>query len=332
MQTVCKNILETVGKTPLVKLNSEKWGIACSILAKLEFFNPTGSVKDRIALSMIQAAERDGLLRPGDGGLIVEPTSGNTGAGIAMVAASKGYAVLFVVQDKVSREKQALLNAFGAEVVVVPAKIPRREPGGLYYEAQRIAKERGGVMLDQYYNPANRMAHYSTTGPELFAQSGGQIDALVVCMGTCGTISGTGGFLKERIPRVKVIGVEPEGSIFRGGEFKSYLVEAIGSDFIPGNLDSSVVDEIVGVGDADAFKTARLLAKREGIFAGGSSGAALFGALQAAKKYGEGSVIATIFPDSGFRYLSKFYDDEWLAKNGLEKSENKAGCLLNLVS
>ena len=309
------SLMNTIGNTPLIEIDGKKWGFSCKMFAKLEYFNPMGSVKDRIAYAMIEAAEKNGTLTPGS--TIVEATSGNTGAGIAMVAAQKGYKCILVIQDKVSTEKQNLLKSLGAQVIVVPSSIPRRAVGGVYYEASRIAKETNGVMLDQYANPANSAAHYKSTGPEIFSQTNGKIDYFIAGMGTCGTICGTARYLKEKLKDIQIIGVEPNGSVYVGEKYAPYLVEGIGLDFIPGQLNYNLIDEIIHTTDAQAFHSARQLASRDGIFVGGSSGAAFYGALSFAQKMPANKTIVVLFPDSGYRYLSKFYDDLWLKSKGI---------------
>lgn len=315
------NILETVGNTPLVKLNRIAAGVKCTVLAKLEFFNPGQSVKDRIGLMMIEDAERRGLLKPG--GTIVEGTSGNTGVGLAMAAAIRGYKVIFTITDKQSREKINLLKAFGAEVIVCPTAVAPDDPRSYYSVAKKLAKEIPGAYYpNQYDNPMNPKAHYETTGPELWEQTDGKIDVFVCGCGTGGTISGAGKYLKEKKPSVKVIGVDPIGSLYyeffktgRVGTAHTYKIEGIGEDIFPSTMDFSVLDDIVQVTDKDAFVTARRLAREEGIFAGGSSGAALWGALEAAKGLSADKVVVVLLPDTGTRNLSKIYSDEWMKEN-----------------
>lgn len=316
------NILETIGSTPLVRLNNISKGLKARIYAKLEFMNPGGSIKDRMAAYMIEDAERSGLLKPG--GTIIENTSGNTGVGLAIVAAVKGYKAIFTIPDKMSREKINLLEAFGAEVIVTPTDVPFDDPRSYYETAKKIAKETpNSFYVNQYDNPKNVEAHYSTTGPEIWEQTEGKIDYLVAGIGTGGTLSGAAKFLKEQNPKIKVVAVDPEGSVFYD-YFKHsklikphvYKVEGIGEDYLVKAMDFSVVDDMVQVNDKNSFLIARRLAREEGIFAGGSSGAAVWAALELAKKIGDEKVIVTILPDSGSRYLSKLYNDEWMKENG----------------
>jgi cystathionine beta-synthase len=309
-------VLDLVGRTPLVRLQRIGRGVAPLLLAKLDYLNPGGSVKDRIGLRMIEQAEREGKLRPG--GTIVEPTSGNTGVGLAMAAVLKGYRCVFVMPDKIAEEKRALLRAYGAEVVICPTAVPPSSPESYYSVSDRLAEEIPGAFKpDQYSNPANPQAHYETTGPELWEETGGEIDALVLSVGTGGTITGTARYLKEQKPDLLVVGADPEGSIYSSpDDVHTYLVEGIGEDFWPATYDPSVVDEYVTVTDGDSFRTARRLAREEGLLVGGSGGTAVWAMLQVAERFGPEATIVTLVPDSGRGYLSKFYDDNWLLEHG----------------
>jgi cystathionine beta-synthase len=309
-----ETILDLVGNTPLVRLHKVTSGLQPTILAKLEELNPGGSVKDRIGLTMVEDAERTGKLRPG--GTIIEPTSGNTGHGLAMVAAIKGYKMIFVMPDKMSAEKISLLRAYGAEVVVCPTNVERDSPQSYYSVADRLAREvPGAFQPNQYFNPLNPEAHYATTGPEIWDQTEGRIDVFVAGMGTGGTISGVAKYLKERKPSVHIVGADPEGSLY-SGPIAPYKVEGVGEDFIPGTMDIDIVDQIVQVSDKESFMAARRLAREEGILVGGSSGLALHAALEVARERETGDVIVVLFPDTGRNYLSKFFNDEWMRQNG----------------
>ena len=321
------SILDLIGETPLLRLGKLAAGLDSTVLAKLEFLNPGGSVKDRVGLSMILDAEKRGILKPGS--VIVEPTSGNTGAGLALAALLKGYKIIFTVPDKMSREKVDLLKAFGAKVVITPSNVPADHPASYVKVAQQIVKETANAFMpNQYSNPANPAVHYRTTGPEIWEQTEGKVDILVAGMGTGGTISGSGRYLKERNPKVRVVGVDPEGSLLRGrfyhkkGKFRSYKTEGIGEDFMPSTLDFSVIDDVVMVSDKEAFITARRLAQEEGILAGGSSGAAVFAALRVARER-PGKLIVVILPDTGRNYLNKFYSDDWMTESGYLESTEK---------
>ncbi|MBV8194529.1 MAG: cystathionine beta-synthase, partial [Candidatus Dormibacteraeota bacterium] len=309
-----ESILDLVGNTPLVRLHKVTRGIKPTILAKLEELNPGGSVKDRIGLTMIEEAERTGKLRPG--GTIIEPTSGNTGHGLAMVAAIKGYNMIFVMPDKMSAEKISLLRAYGADVVVCPTNVDRESPQSYYSVADRLSREiPGAFQPNQYFNPLNPEAHYRTTGPELWEQTEGRIDVFVAGMGTGGTISGVAKYLKERKPEVRIVGADPEGSLY-SGPIAPYKVEGVGEDFMPGTMNIEIVDQIVQVTDKQSFVAARRLAREEGILVGGSSGMALHAALEVARDRGPDEVIVVLFPDTGRNYLSKFFSDEWMRQNG----------------
>ncbi len=309
-----ESILDLVGNTPLVRLHKVARGVKPAILAKLEQLNPGGSVKDRIGLTMIEEAERSGKLKPG--GTIIEPTSGNTGHGLAMVAAIKGYNMVFVMPDKMSAEKISLLRAYGADVVVCPTNVERESPQSYYSTADRLTREiPGAFQPNQYFNPLNPEAHYRTTGPEIWDQTEGRIDVFVAGMGTGGTISGVAKYLKERKPSVHIVGADPEGSLY-SGPIAPYKVEGVGEDFMPGTMDIKMVDQIVQVTDKQSFVAARRLAREEGILVGGSSGLALHAALEVARDRGPDDVIVVLFPDTGRNYLSKFFNDEWMRQNG----------------
>jgi len=308
------SILDLVGHTPMVRLQKVARGVKPVILAKLEQLNPGGSVKDRIALTMIEDAERSGLLRPG--GTIIEPTSGNTGHGLAMVAAIKGYNMVFVMPDKMSAEKISLLRAYGADVVVCPTNVERESPQSYYSVAERLSHEiPGAFQPNQYFNQRNPEAHYRTTGPEVWEQTQGRVDVFVSGMGTGGTISGVARYLKEKKPSVQIVGADPEGSIY-SGSVRPYKVEGVGEDFMPGTMDIKLVDQVVQVTDKQSFVAARRLAREEGILVGGSSGMALHAALVVARDRGPDDVIVVLFPDTGRNYLSKFFNDEWMRQNG----------------
>ena len=312
---VLGNILEAVGHTPLVRLHRITAGLKPTVLAKVETMNPGGSVKDRIGLKMIEDAERRGLLRPG--GTIVEPTSGNTGHALAIAAALKGYRMIFVMADKQSPEKIALLRAYGAEVVVCPTAVPRDSPESYYSVAERLSKEiPGAFQPNQYFNPMNPQAHYETTGPELWEQTGGEIEALVGGLGTGGTMTGAGRYLREKKPSLMLVGADPEGSLYSGDTVKPYKVEGIGEDFIPGTIDLKLFDRIVQVSDRDSFLTARRITREEGILVGGSAGTAMFAALEVAKEMNAGQLLVVILPDTGRNNMGKIYNDEWMRQNG----------------
>ncbi|MGH2957386.1 MAG: cystathionine beta-synthase [Solirubrobacterales bacterium] len=307
--------LALIGDTPLVRLARIDPGLTTPLAAKVEFLNPGGSVKDRPALAMVEAAESSGALRPG--GTLVEPTSGNTGLGLAMVAVLRGYRVIAVMPDKMSREKIDTLRAYGAEVVVCPTEVPPDSPQSYYRVADRLTEEIDGAFQpNQYFNPANPEAHYRTTGPEIWRQSAGRLTHFVAGVGTGGTISGAGRYLKERNPEIEVVGADPEGSIYSGGPVHPYRVEGIGEDFWPETLHKSVIDRYVKVSDRDSFLCARELVAREGLFAGGSSGTALFGALQVARELDDpAALVVTLLPDGGRPYLSKVFNDHWMREH-----------------
>jgi cystathionine beta-synthase len=309
-----ESILDLVGNTPLLRLSKVTEGLRPLILAKLEQLNPGGSVKDRIGLAMLEDAEQRGLLRPG--GTIVEPTSGNTGHGLAMAAAIKGYKMIFVMPDKMSAEKISLLRAYGAEVVICPTNVDRDSPQSYYSVAERLSREvPGAFQPNQYFNPRNPEAHYRTTGPEIWRQTDGRITTFVAGVGTGGTISGAGRYLKEQNAAVRVIGADPEGSIY-SGDIAPYKVEGVGEDFWPGTFDRDVVDEFIQVTDRESFVAARKLARQEGILVGGSAGMALHAAIQVAVDSKADDVIVVLLPDTGRNYLSKFFSDEWMRQNG----------------
>jgi cystathionine beta-synthase len=310
------NLLATLGNTPLVRLNAVTRGIRTPVVAKLEMMNPGGSVKDRIGIRMIEEAERRGWLRPG--GTLVEPTSGNTGVGLAIAAAVKGYHCIFVMPDKVAPEKVALLRAYGAEVVTTPTAVERDSPESYYSVADRLTREvPNAFQPNQYFNPMNPKTHYESTGPEIWRQTAGRITHFVAGVGTGGTISGAARYLKERNPAVRVIGVDPEGSIYTTDQLHTYKVEGVGEDFWPGTFDRTMVDEWVQVIDRDSFITARRVTREEGILIGGSGGMAVWGALETARKVDDpDALIVVLLPDSGRGYLSKIYSDDWMRENG----------------
>jgi cystathionine beta-synthase len=330
---VFPDIRGPVGWTPLVRLNRAARGLACQVYAKLEMFNPGGSVKDRIAFPIIEAYEASGELRPG--GTIVEATSGNTGVGLAIACALKGYQSVFVMPDKMSLEKIRLLRAFGGRVVITPTAVPPDDPRSYYCVARRIVEETpNAVLANQYHNPVNPATHRDTTASEIWQQTRGRVTDIVVGMGTGGTISGIARFMREIASPVRVVGVDPQGSILydawkRGGsadglEGTTYKVEGIGEDFIPSTLDLSLVDDVVVVDDAESFLWTRRLVREEGIFCGGSSGAAMAGAFKIARDLGPDRLVVVILPDSGSRYLSKIFDDDWMRENGFLATGRRA--------
>jgi cystathionine beta-synthase len=328
---VCANICEAIGNTPLVRLNRlcEEWGVEAQILAKVEYMNPGGSMKDRIGLQMLLDAEESGQLKPG--GTVIECTSGNTGVGLALAAIVRGYRCIFVMPDKMSREKIDCLRAFGAEVVVTPTAVSRHDPRSYYSVAGRLAKEIPGAWHpNQYHNQSNPKAHYLTTGPEIWKDTAGKVDVFVTGMGTGGTITGVGKYLKEKKPGVKLVGVDPVGSMYYDKfhsdidvEPHTYLVEGIGEDFYPSTCDLSIIDDVIRVTDVQCYATARKLTRMEGIFSGGSSGAAVWGALEYARreKLGKDKVVVVLITDLGMRYLSKVYSELWLRENGMLESQ-----------
>jgi cystathionine beta-synthase len=310
------SLLDLVGNTPLLKLDKSTDGAEPLVLAKVEYLNPGGSVKDRIALRMVEAAEAEGLLKPG--GTIVEPTSGNTGVGLAMVAQAKGYQCVFVCPDKVSEDKRNVLKAYGAEVVVCPTAVAPEHPDSYYNVSDRLVREIDGAWKpDQYSNPNNPRSHYETTGPEIWEQTEGRITHFVAGVGTGGTISGIGKYLKERNPDVQIVGADPAGSVYSGGTGRPYLVEGVGEDFWPTTYDKDIADRIIEVSDADSFAMTRRLAREESLLVGGSSGMAAFAAVQLAQELGDpDAVIVVLLPDSGRGYLTKVFNDDWLGQYG----------------
>ncbi|SCE79529.1 cystathionine beta-synthase [Micromonospora coriariae] len=310
------NVVDMIGNTPLVRLRNVTEGIQATVLAKVEYVNPGGSVKDRIALRMVEDAEAAGLLKPG--GTIVEPTSGNTGVGLALVAQLKGYRCVFVCPDKVSQDKQDVLRAYGAEVVVCPTAVAPEDPRSYYNVSDRLTREIPGAWKpNQYSNPANPRSHYETTGPELWKQTEGGLTHFVAGVGTGGTISGIGRYLKEASEgRVRIIGADPEGSVYSGGTGRPYLVEGVGEDFWPETYDRGVADEIVEVSDKASFEMTRRLAREEGLLVGGSCGMAVVAALEVARRAGPDDVVVVLLPDGGRGYLSKIFNDSWMARYG----------------
>ncbi len=316
--------LDAIGNTPLIRLNKVTDGAECLVLAKVEYVNPGGSVKDRPAVAMLDAAERAGLLRPG--GTIVEPTSGNTGSGLAMAAAIRGYRCVLVMPDKMAKEKIDLLKAYGAEVVITPTNVPNDSPESYYGVANRLASEiPGAFQPNQFHNHHNPEAHYQTTGPEVWRQTRGTITHFVAGIGTGGTISGTARYLKDQNPKIHVVGADPEGSIYSGDTPKSYAVEGIGMSYLPETVDLKVIDEMVRVPDRDSFLMARRITREEGLLVGGSSGTAAVAAVKLAKTLPKEAIVVVLFPDSGRGYMSKIFNDEWMIANGfLSEGKRKA--------
>ena len=324
------SVLDLIGNTPLVRLHRVTEGIAATVLAKVEYLNPGGSVKDRIAVRIVDAAEQTGLLAPG--GTIVEPTSGNTGVGLALVAQQRGYRCVFVCPDKVSEDKQNVLRAYGAEVVVCPTAVAPADPRSYYSVSDRLVREiPGAYKPDQYANPNNPRSHYETTGPELWQQTEGQITHFVAGVGTGGTISGAGRYLKEQGP-VRVIGADPEGSVYSGGTGRPYLVEGVGEDFWPQAFDRDVCDEIIEVSDAQSFTLTRRLAREEGLLVGGSGGMALAAALRVAADAGPAAVVVVLLPDGGRGYLSKVFDDRWMGRYGFLASNEQGATVAEVLA
>jgi cystathionine beta-synthase len=314
--TIADSVIDLIGNTPLVRLKriSEIHQLPCVLAMKLETTNPGGSAKDRPALEMILAAERDGLLQPG--GTIVEPTSGNTGVGLAIVAAQRGYKCVFVMTDKVAPEKVSLLRAYGAEVVVCPVAVAPDDPQSYYSVAERLTVERNAFRPNQYANPNNPLAHEKTTGPELWAQTAGRITHFVAGAGTCGTITGTARYLKSKNPDIKVIAADPDASVFSGGSGRPYLVEGVGEDFFPAAWSPELYDGVIPISDELSFTTAREVSREEGILIGGSGGMAVAAAIQVAKQAGPDDIVVVLNPDSGRGYLSRVFDDDWMANFG----------------
>jgi cystathionine beta-synthase len=338
MHNVHQNILTCVGDTPIVRMNRITEGLKANLYSKLEYLNPGASIKDRIALQIIEDAEKAGLLKPG--GTIVEATSGNTGAGLAMAAAVKGYKCIFVLPDKQSEEKRAALRAFGAKVVITPTDVTPDDPRSYYKVSRRIADETPNAFYaNQYHNPSNPLAHYLSTGPELWQQMDGKVDVLVAGLGTGGTISGVGRFLKEQNSAVRVVGVDPVGSLyydyFQTGQMTepfSYRIEGIGEDFLPSTMDFTYVDEVVRVADKEAFQMTRRLAREEGVLGGVSCGAAMAGALKYVRLHDRAGLnVVVLVPDSGSRYLSKVYNDKWMEENGFLEPSVGLGTVRDIV-
>ncbi len=336
---VADSLLDLVGNTPLVRLRRIGADVECDLIAKVEMLNPGGSVKDRPAIAMIDAAERDGLLQPG--GTIVEPTSGNTGVGLAIVAAQRGYGCIFVMSDKMSSEKVALLRAYGAEVVVCPTAVPPEHPDSYYSVADRLTRDTPNAFRpDQYHNQHNPEEHERSTGPEIWRQTAGRVTHFVAGIGTGGTVTGVGRYLKRMNPDVQIIGADPEGSVYSGGTGRPYIVEGVGEDFWPPTYDPDVVDRVVMVTDAESFATTRRVTQEEGLLIGGSGGMAVHAALVVGRELGPDAVVVVLLPDSGRGYLSKIFDDEWMMDFGFIRGDgpcagdvlaSKSGSIPDLV-
>ncbi len=326
---IAESVIDLIGNTPLVRLKriSEIENIPSVLTMKMETTNPGGSSKDRPALEMILAAERDGLLQPG--GTIVEPTSGNTGVGLAIVAAQRGYSCVFVMTDKVAPEKVSLLRAYGAEVVVCPVAVAPEDPTSYYSVAERLTDELAAFRPNQYANPANPLSHEKTTGPELWEQTGGRITHFVAGAGTCGSITGVARFLRGKNPAIKIIAADPEGSVFSGGSGRPYLVEGVGEDFFPAAWDASLYDDIIAISDEESFLTARRVSREEGILIGGSGGMAVAAAIRVAREAKLEDIVVVLNPDSGRGYLSRVFDDRWMANFGfLTECDQCVGAML----
>jgi len=327
-----ESVVDLIGNTPLVRLRNVAAGLPATVLAKVEYFNPGGSVKDRIALRMVEEAEKSGLLK--EGGTIVEPTSGNTGVGLALVAQLRGYRCVFVCPDKVSEDKQHVLRAYGAEVVVCPTAVAPEDPRSYYNVSDRLAQEIPGAWKpNQYVNPNNPRSHYETTGPELWEQTEGRITHFVAGVGTGGTISGTGRYLKEASGgTVRVIGADPEGSVYSGGTGRPYLVEGVGEDFWPETYDRTICDEIIEVTDRESFELTRRLAREEGLLVGGSCGMAAVAALRVAAAAGPEDVVVVLLPDNGRGYLSKIFNDDWMARYGFLRTDPAVSTVADVLA
>jgi cystathionine beta-synthase len=323
-------VTDLIGRTPIVRFPHVQPAGGATLLAKLEYMNPGGSIKDRIAGPMVDAAEQDGSLRPG--GTIVEPTSGNTGVGLAMIAAQRGYRCVFVMPDKMSREKIALLRAFGAEVVVCPTNVEPDDPASYYSVSNRLSEEIPGAWKpDQYSNPNNPRAHYEQTGPEIYEQLGDELHVLVLGVGTGGTVTGIGGYLRERLPSLEIVGADPEGSIYHSPEIRPYLIEGVGEDFWPTTFDPAMVDRWITVSDRDAFLAARRLAREDGVLVGGSAGMALHAAIQVCRETDPSKNVLVILPDGGRPYLSKVFDDAWMIQHGFLERVGEAPSIAQVL-